>query len=1188
MTSYKTRQSSYGEPTGCMQGTRVKVLEELDIWASDANSSRVYWMVGMAGIGKSTIAHTFCENLEAKNILGGSFFASRASEKTRNARLIIPVIAHSLARASPAIKVEVVKAIEDDPTLAETTYSNIKEQFKRLIYDPVQTTVGGVDKVVVIDAIDECANLEVVTSFIKLVLELASKTPLKVFLTSRDEYRIRKAFESGDRIRFCLHEIEKDVVKNDIQTYLDISLARIKENDSDEWPSSSELSVLVKRSGTLFIYAATAVRYITNGDEDFKSRLSAMVIHGQKSISKFETDIDSLYIHVLEKVCEGKELHEVAPMRDLLLITIFLRNPLSMEALTSLSLERNTHSYLSRLCSVIHIPDQPGAVVAPFHASFPDFITDPKRCSPERFSSERSAFPALDASEGHKLIALKCLEQMNRSLKYNICEIPKELTVFRRGRTNSPQNIDKISEVLKYSCIYWAAHLAEVKKFDCVLVEALRVFLHKHLLHWIECLSILGELQTGLKYLGGIMTLLSLLVHDARRCLQMNFEAVQKHCMGIYESALTWIPKNSVICKTYIADVSRVPKVTLGLSDSWDPAELILQNGSLVLSVAFSQDGSRVISGSYNGTLRIWNVTTGKVEAELKGHTGCVNSVAFSQDGSQVVSGSNDKTVQIWNVTMGEVEAKLKGHTDFVRSVAFSQDSSQVVSGSDDKTVRIWNVTTGEVEAKLKGHTDLVRSVAFSQDSSQVVSGSDDKTVRIWNVTTGEVEAELNGHTDLVKSVAFSQDSSQVVSGSDDKTVRIWNVTTGKVEAELKGHTDLVNSVAFSQDGSQVVSGSNDKTVRIWNVTTGEVEAELKGHTDFVRSVAFSQDSSQVVSGSDDKTVRIWNVTTGEVEAELNGHTDCVRSVAFSQDSSQVVSGSDDKTVRIWNVTTGEVEAELKGHTDLVSSVAFSQDSSRVVSGSDDKTVRIWNVTTGEPSRLWIGDKTVRIWNVTMGEVEAELKGHTNIVRSVAFSQDGSRVVSGSHDKTVQIWNVMTGEVEAELKGHTDYVISVAFSQDGSRIVSGSNNKTVRVWNVTMGKVEAELTGHTVTSSVAFSQDGSQVIFGSHHKTVQIWNLTTGNSQAMLASNITLPDDSRVNKTGHGEFHISYPLQQPTLSMNSSTQLSNSGDWIMANLRDCCIPSQYRKFRCSSIWGSRICLGYQSGRVVIVDMNVAL
>jgi len=515
MTSYKTRQSSYGDPTGCMPETRVKVLEDLEAWALNGDSSKVYWMVGMAGIGKSTIAHTLCEILEAKNMLGGNFFCSRASDKTSNARLIIPVIAHSLARASPSIALEVIKAIKNDPYLAEMSYHNVNEQFKQLIYNPIRTTTSNMatashmakaHKVVVIDAVDECVNLEVVSSFIKLVLKSTSDIPLKIFIASRDEYRICNAFESSDSDReyFYLHDIEKDVVQNDIQKYLETSLSRIKADRSEEWPSLIELSGLVQRSGTLFIYAATAIRYIADGGKLYKSRLSEMAIQGVESVIAFKTDVDFLYIHILEKACEAKPSHEVTPMRDLVSIIIFLRNPLPMDAIASLS-EINAELHLSPLTSVIHIPKQPEAVVAPFHASFPDFITNPDRCSADRCPSFRS----LAASESHKLLALKCLKQMNQSLKYNICEIPEELTLSRRGRTNSPENVGKISEALKYSCLYWAAHLAEVRVFDTVLIDALRAFLHEHLLHWMECLSTLGELQTGLKSLGSMVTVLS-------------------------------------------------------------------------------------------------------------------------------------------------------------------------------------------------------------------------------------------------------------------------------------------------------------------------------------------------------------------------------------------------------------------------------------------------------------------------------------------------------------------------------------------------------------------------------------------------------------------------------------------------------------------------------------------------------
>jgi WD40 repeat protein len=219
---------------------------------------------------------------------------------------------------------------------------------------------------------------------------------------------------------------------------------------------------------------------------------------------------------------------------------------------------------------------------------------------------------------------------------------------------------------------------------------------------------------------------LQLLVDDARRCLQMNFEAVQKHSLEIYQSALVWIPKESLIRKIYVQTSAEYQKSFLDYPTHGVQQSLLCKMG-LVNSVAFSQDGSRVVSGSEDNTGPIWNATTGEVEAELKGHTDWVTSVAFSQDGSRVVSGSDDKTVRIWNATTGEVEAELKGHTELGDGLSHSPRTAAESSLDHRQTVRIWNATTGEVEAELKGHTDWVTSVAFSQDGSRVVSGSVDK-----------------------------------------------------------------------------------------------------------------------------------------------------------------------------------------------------------------------------------------------------------------------------------------------------------------------------------------------------------------------------------------------------------------------------------------------------------------------------
>jgi len=506
MTSYKTRHSSYGEPVGCMTGTRVDILANLDIWASDDECTNVYWMAGMAGTGKSSISHTLCEMFDRKNRLGASFFCSRASDKTNNARLIVPVIAYALARASPSIKFEIIKAIEDDPTLAEPTYRNLSEQYKKLIYDPIRATAGKGPrgyKIIVIDAVDECVNLQVVSSFIKLILS-ASNIPLKFFIASRDEDLIHSAFCHHPELStaFTLHEVEKHLVEDDIQRYIERSLSDIKSQGLDPvldaWPAPSELSNLVDHSGRLFIYAATAIRYINDGGKLYKSRLSIMVNRDPNTRSSLQTStIDGLYGHILEQACAWKEEWEVVSVKQLISIIVFLRNPLPIQAIAALS-EINAHSYLTSISSVIHVPTHEDSLVAPFHASFPDFVTDPTRCSPKNCPS----FPALVPSDGHEMLALKCLEHLNRALKYNICDIPKERIWSRRETTNSREDSRKISDALKYSCLYWASHLAEVQVSGTDLVPTLRHFLHEHLLHWIECLSILGELQTGLKALG--------------------------------------------------------------------------------------------------------------------------------------------------------------------------------------------------------------------------------------------------------------------------------------------------------------------------------------------------------------------------------------------------------------------------------------------------------------------------------------------------------------------------------------------------------------------------------------------------------------------------------------------------------------------------------------------------------------
>ncbi|BAQ59796.1 high-affnity carbon uptake protein Hat/HatR [Geminocystis sp. NIES-3708] len=248
------------------------------------------------------------------------------------------------------------------------------------------------------------------------------------------------------------------------------------------------------------------------------------------------------------------------------------------------------------------------------------------------------------------------------------------------------------------------------------------------------------------------------------------------------------------------------------------------------------------------------------IEKTLSGYSNIVYSVAFSPDSQYLASGSWDNTIKIWNVNNGKLKQTLTGHSNIVYSVAFSCDGQYLASGSWDKTVKIWNVNNGQLKQTLTGYSNIVYSVAFSPDGSYLASGSWDKAIKIWNVNNGKLKQTLTGHSDDVYNVEFSPDGQYLASGSQDKTIKIWNVNNGQLKQTLTGHFKSVNSVAFSCDGQYLASGSGDKNIKIWNVNNGKLKQTLTGHSNNVNSVAFSCDGQYLASGSWDNTIKIWKL----------------------------------------------------------------------------------------------------------------------------------------------------------------------------------------------------------------------------------------------------------------------------------------------------------------------------------------
>jgi streptogramin lyase len=303
------------------------------------------------------------------------------------------------------------------------------------------------------------------------------------------------------------------------------------------------------------------------------------------------------------------------------------------------------------------------------------------------------------------------------------------------------------------------------------------------------------------------------------------------------------------------------------------------------------------LDGAWRNWLSGWGERT-----VLAGHTDSVWAVAFSPDGTRILTGSGDNTARLWDAATGKLVATLVGHAARVFAVAFSPDGTRVLTGSWDGTARLWDTATGTAVATLAGHTDSVSAVAFSPDGTRVLTGSNDTTARLWDAATGKLVATLAGHLSAVFAVAFSPDGTRVLTGSWDRTARLWDAATGKVVATLAGHTDVVRAVAFSPDGTRVLTGSYDNTARLWDAATSKVVATLAGHTNYVFAVAFSPDGTRVLTGSGDTTARLWDTATGTAVGTFAGHTDVVKAVAFSPDGTRVLTGSNDTTARLWSV----------------------------------------------------------------------------------------------------------------------------------------------------------------------------------------------------------------------------------------------------------------------------------------------
>ncbi|KAJ5540072.1 hypothetical protein N7513_008404 [Penicillium frequentans] len=1245
----------------CLEDTQTRALERIQSWCISSDRD-IYWLRGMAGTGKSTIARTFaaaCLNRQSlidgsplpDNVcLGASFFFDQNERDRNNPRNLFTTLCRGLADSLPGLRPEICKSLEMHPNIQNEMLIN---QWEHLILQPLleldKHIFTPLTSIVVIDAFDECVTES--ENDIDTILQLIARAQklnnihLKFFITSRPELNIISSFNAiiddlhAAELKKVLVSRDKSAPKDDITKFLEHEIAIIGRRQmlTAGWPGEGKIQELAWKADGLFIYAATACRFL--GDRKLtKERLNSrlhLLLDGKVVERSPQKGLDDIYSRILQFSVGGDAIEEEkADIRDQFQVTVgaivMLFEPLSANALGNiLSISESTiRETLRSLFSVLSVSEE-DMPIRLLHLSFRDFLLDPQRCVNEDFW--------ISQKKKHSELAYACLDVLSKTLKQDVCCLndfsslaaevpPSQLSQYLPAHPDQRANLFEIVSdgrrfVLKFRSIIETAPLQLYRSALLYCPELCMIRqTYKHLIpKWIVGLPAVERRWSPL-----LQTL-----EDQQALYDVAFSPDGK------------IVASSSVC-LYDAATGTLLKTLDALGEDGKRSE-----GT---AVAFSADGKRILSISWQGTLRVWDVSSGMMISEVK--SAVIGATAFwrifSRDRTLAVALLHSNTIEVIDIANGRLLKTFQPHEeDTVASLALTQDGKTLASTSRSGAIRLWDTVTVTLKHELKRSSDiplLETRITFSPDGKWLAALSQQCSISLWNPVNGELLGEIPG---WFYDACFLPDSKVLVTscenrGGDSGLIKLWDVSSRKLVQAIPA--DCLG-LQLSPDGRFLTSvplrhGAYDshgggRRIDVWDITTGKLHRVFHSPSDNLGCISFSKDNKILASASDlYGTIQLWDLSApSQALQDFQQHGIDTFKLSPNRKIAASITNPYSK-VFLWDMETGALRGEIFGGAS-----SFSPDGKWFVT-SNGKKDDIYNLATMDlvhgaekmdpqrpgqfvfspdskllaqefprPVAQMEGNRTneiyadipvdqslVRIWETGTWKPLFTFEARYNHITTMTFSPDSALLAGALFEPRAEefsfiIWDIITGYRQRVITfpvSHSEcFTADLAWSPDGTTVAMLTTDRKVRLCHLASGQVKT-LDMQERGVSVSFSSDGLLLATGSRRQgCVELWDVQTGASigkrRPLDFKELQFSEDCKAIETVTGRIDVDafYPGQE--LARRRDFLVEN--DWVVyGGKRILLLPIDYRA-TCAVAAGDLLLMGHASGRVTSLRID---